>query len=53
MNVIFRGKHYTVSQLTGGYEWKFVSISNRRDGFTMNKSQMINAGFANIIGAKI
>ena len=53
MNVMFRGKHYTVSKLASGYGWRFVSVNNRRDGFTMNHSQMVNAGFADIIRGKV
>lgn len=52
MNVMFNGKNYTVRKMASGYGWRFVSVNNKRDGFTMNHSQMVNAGFANIIGAK-
>ncbi|EPV6100106.1 hypothetical protein ACV8AU_001114 [Escherichia coli] len=52
MNVIYKGKAYRVIKLACGYEWKFVSVNNIRDTFNMNYTQMVNAGFANITGAK-
>lgn len=52
MNVMHKGKEYRVIKLACGYEWKFVSVNNQRDTFSMNYTQMVNAGFANITGAK-
>nr|DAF10832.1 MAG TPA: hypothetical protein [Caudoviricetes sp.] len=52
MNVIYKGKAYRVIKMASGYEWKFVSVNNIRETFNMNYTQMVNAGFANITGAK-
>jgi hypothetical protein len=47
--VTWHGKQYRVSRQPGSKEWRFVSVTNSRNTFTMGLDQMVKAGFSNLI----
>lgn len=48
VTAMWRGKQYTVTRLACGYVWKFESEEGQRNSFTMNYTQMVNAGFSKL-----
>lgn len=48
--VTWHGKQYRVSRQPGSNEWRFVSVTNSRNTFTMDRDQMVKAGFEKITG---
>ncbi|WP_169738127.1 hypothetical protein [Siccibacter colletis] len=49
MTVTHNGKQYTVTQLASGYQWQLVEVAAPRSKLTLNRQQMILAGFAHIV----
>ncbi len=49
--VTHKGKQYTVSKLANCYEWRLDLVDSPRQGFTLNREQMVLAGFGHIVEA--
>ena len=50
--VTHKGKRYTVRPLADGHHWQLSEIDCPRKGFTLNRQQMILAGFAHVVEAE-
>lgn len=50
--VTHKGKQYTVHKLANGYEWRLNLVESPRNGFTLNRQQMVLAGFGHIVEVK-
>lgn len=51
MTVTHNGKSYTVTKLASGHEWRLNSVDSPRDSITLNRDQMILAGFGHVLEA--
>ncbi len=49
MIVTHKGKQYTVNKLANGYEWRLNLVESPRQGFTLNREQMVLAGFVHVV----
>lgn len=47
--VTHKGKQYTVRKLACGYQWCLSEVGSPRNGFPLNREQMILAGFGHIV----
>ena len=47
--VTHKGIQYSVHKLANGYEWRLTQVDKPRQGFTLNRQQMILAGFRHIV----
>lgn len=47
--VTHKGTQYNVHKLANGYEWRLTQVDKPRQGFTLNRQQMILAGFRHIV----
>lgn len=49
MTVTHNGKLYHVSKMAGGYTWLLTEIGTPRNTVTLNRDQMMIAGFGHIV----
>ncbi|WP_276642962.1 hypothetical protein [Siccibacter turicensis] len=47
MTVTHNGKEYAVTPLASGYHWQLVEVGAPRNKLTLNREQMVIAGFIN------
>lgn len=53
MTVTHNGKLYHVSKMAGGYTWLLTEIGAPRNTATLNRDQMVIAGFGHIVQQSI
>ena len=49
MTVTHNGKLYHVSKMADGYTWRLTEIGAPRNSVTLNRDQMLIAGFGHIV----
>lgn len=53
MTITHNGKLYHVSKMAGGYTWLLTEIGAPRNTATLNRDQMLIAGFGHIVEQSI